>query len=189
MSGTRKPPNNSSMPPMDDEEMPVRRNPMDKDDEVVAPVVAPAVMPRPVAPVIPNGAATTASGSNTSPSMNTNYAPRPSTGGNNSGGDANAFYANIAANQESRPPDHWVKAYWRPAAAWLYMLICLMDFVVFPALTMILPGILKGFGVAIIYTPWQSLSLANGGLIHVSFGAIIGVAAWSRGKEKIADKN
>jgi hypothetical protein len=174
---------------MDDEEMPVRRNPMDRDDdEDVAPVVAPAVMPRPVTPVIPNGAATTASGSSTPPAVNTNNIPRPSTGGATVGGDANTFYANIAANQESRVEEHWIKSYWRPAMGWLYMLICLMDFVVFPALTMILPGILKGFGVAIIYTPWQSLSLSSGGLIHLSFAAILGVAAWSRGQEKINDK-
>jgi hypothetical protein len=94
---------------------------------------------------------------------------------------------NQAANPQQE--DHWVKSYWRPAAAWLYMLICLVDFVIFPALTMVLPAILKGFGVAIAYIPWQSLSLQNGGLIHLSFAAILGVAAWTRGNEKIAKVN
>jgi hypothetical protein len=34
------------------------------------------------------------------------------------------------------------------------------------------------------YTAWQSLTLANGGLIHIAFGAILGVAAFSRGQDK-----
>ena len=81
--------------------------------------------------------------------------------------------------------EHWLKAYWRPGMGWLYMLICFMDFVVFPALTMFLPALLKGIGSNLQYTAWQSLSLSNGGLIHIAFGTILGVAAWSRGQEKI----
>jgi hypothetical protein len=85
--------------------------------------------------------------------------------------------------------EHWIKSYWRPAMGWLYMLICFVDFVVFPALTMFLPAMLKGFGVTIDYSAWESLTLTNGGLIHIAFGAILGVAAWSRGKEKINGRN
>ena len=107
----------------------------------------------------------------------------------NSNFDANNYYNNIANNSESRDEEHWVKAYWRPAAAWLYMVICFMDFVGFPALAMLLPAILKGFGITIGYTAWQSLTLSNGGLIHVAFGTILGISAWSRGKEKLADKH
>lgn len=81
--------------------------------------------------------------------------------------------------------EHWLKSYWRPAMGWLYMVICFVDFVLFPAMAMFLPALLKGFGVAMQYTPWQSLSLSNGGLVHVAFGAILGVAAWSRGQEKM----
>jgi hypothetical protein len=69
---------------------------------------------------------------------------------------------------------------------WLYMLICFVDFVLFPAMTMFLPAVLKGFGVTVQYSAWQSLTLSNGGLMHIAFGAILGVAAWSRGQEKIA---
>lgn len=85
--------------------------------------------------------------------------------------------------------EHWLKSYWRPGMGWLYMLICFVDFVVFPALTMILPAILKGFSVDMQYQPWQSLTLSNGGLVHIAFGAILGVAAWSRGREKMIGAN
>ena len=82
--------------------------------------------------------------------------------------------------------EHWVKAYWRPAMGWLYMLICFMDFVGFPAISMFLPVAYKGLGMQIAYTPWNSLTLSNGGLIHLAFGAILGVSAWTRGQEKLA---
>ena len=75
---------------------------------------------------------------------------------------------------------------WRPAMGWLYMLICFMDFIGFPAISMFLPVVMKGFGIPMNYTAWQSLSLSNGGLIHLAFGAILGVSAWTRGQEKLA---
>jgi Holin of 3TMs, for gene-transfer release len=94
--------------------------------------------------------------------------------------------ADIAAHQMAKEDEHWVKAYWRPAMGWLYMAICFCDFIVFPMLTMFLPVIEKGFGVNVGYVPWVSLTLSNGGMIHVAFGAILGVAAYTRGQEKIA---
>lgn len=90
----------------------------------------------------------------------------------------------IARHQMSIQDESWIKSYWRPAMGWLYMLICFVDFVLFPALTMILPAILRNFGVSADYEPWTSITLSNGGLIHLAFGAILGVAAWTRGQEK-----
>ena len=90
---------------------------------------------------------------------------------------------------EPKKEEHWMKAYWRPAMGWLYMLICFCDFVAFPAIAMFMPVIMKGFGILIPYTAWQSLSLSNGGLMHLAFGAILGVSAWTRGQEKIAKIN
>ena len=92
----------------------------------------------------------------------------------------------IVDSQLDKQEEHWVKAYWRPAMGWLYMAINLMDFIIFPIISMMLPVIYKGFGVQMAYTPWQSLSLSNGGMIHIAFGAILGVAAYTRGQEKIA---
>jgi len=89
-------------------------------------------------------------------------------------------------DQLKKEDEHWVKSYWRPAMGWLYMLICFMDFVGFPSLSMFLPVIMRGFGITMQYVAWQSLTLSNGGLIHLAFGAILGVAAFSRGQEKLA---
>jgi len=95
----------------------------------------------------------------------------------------------VVKEQMSKEQEHWVKAYWRPAMGWLYMLICLCDFVIFPAVAMFLPVFFKGLGVQMPYTAWVSLTLSNGGLIHMAFGAILGVAAYGRTQEKVAARN
>jgi hypothetical protein len=95
----------------------------------------------------------------------------------------------VVDHQIEKEDEHWVKAYWRPAMGWLYMAICFMDFVGFPLITMFLPVVFKGLGVQITYTPWQSLTLSNGGLIHLAFGAILGVTSFMRGQEKLAKLN
>ena len=102
--------------------------------------------------------------------------------------DANttAAFGNMMAASAGKEPEHWMKAFWRPAMGWLYMLICFMDFVAFPMISMFLPIIEKGFGIQMGYTAWQSLTLSNGGLIHLAFGGILGVSAFGRTQEKKA---
>jgi hypothetical protein len=82
--------------------------------------------------------------------------------------------------------EHWIKTYWRPAMGWLYMMICFFDFIAFPFISMVLPLFYKKDNINVPYIVWQSLTLSNGGLIHISFAAILGVTAWTRGQEKIA---
>ena len=94
----------------------------------------------------------------------------------------------IVEKQMAKEEEHWAKSFWRPAMGWLYMVICFMDFVGFPLLTIFLPIIFKPFGLVMPYTAWQSLTLSNGGLIHLAFGAILGVSAFSRGQEKLAQR-
>lgn len=96
----------------------------------------------------------------------------------------------MADQQIKKEDEHWMKAYWRPAMGWLYMLICFFDFVIAPVLSMLMPIFLKSLGAnTVTYTQWQSLTLANGGLIHLAFGAILGVTAWGRTQEKNAANN
>ena len=95
----------------------------------------------------------------------------------------------IVDSQLKKQDEHWIKSYWRPCAGWLYMIICFMDFVGFPLLSMFLPVVLKPMGITIPYTPWTSLTLSNGGLIHLAFGAILGIAAYTRGAEKLSMLN
>ena len=102
--------------------------------------------------------------------------------------DANttAAFGNMMAASAGHEPEHWMKSFWRPAMGWLYMLICFMDFVAFPLISMFLPIIERGFGLQMGYTAWQSLTLSNGGLIHLACGGILGVRAFGRTQEKKA---
>ena len=129
----------------------------------------PAAVSPPPAPVMMASSGTTTNTNNTQTTVNT------------------ADLAALAGNsQPSVIEEHWAKSFWRPAMGWLYMIICFMDFVGFPLLTIFLPIIFKPFGLIMPYTAWTSLTLSNGGLIHLAFGAILGVSAFSRGQEKIA---
>jgi hypothetical protein len=83
--------------------------------------------------------------------------------------------------ENAKQDEHWMKAYWRPAMGWLYMLICFCDFVGFPIISMFMPVFIKGLP----YVAWKSITLDNGGLIHLAFGAILGVTAYGRTQEKM----
>lgn len=82
--------------------------------------------------------------------------------------------------------DHWMRKYWRPAMALTYMAICIFDFILFPILAMVQPLFMKFLGLNMTYVVWQSLTLQSGGFFHIAMGAVLGVAAWTRGQEKIA---
>lgn len=76
--------------------------------------------------------------------------------------------------------EHWMKAFWRPSLAFVYLIIVLFDFVIFPAFLAFL-----SFKHGQTYIPYQSISLQSGGLIHLSFGTILGLSAYTRGMAKI----
>lgn len=75
----------------------------------------------------------------------------------------------------------WMNRKWRPMMAITYMLINIFDFIIGP----IYYNLLQFLADAQHLEMWQSITLQNGGLIHVAFGAILGISAWTRGQEKI----
>ena len=74
----------------------------------------------------------------------------------------------------------WVNSKWRPMMGWMYMIICLFDFVAAPIGLAMLQASLKLPIVA-----WAPLTLQGAGLFHLSMAAILGVAAWTRGQERV----
>lgn len=68
--------------------------------------------------------------------------------------------------------------------AYLYMLICFFDFIVFPSLYMWFQSQSEVIGDA-GFTQWAPITLSNGGFFHIAMGAIIGVYAYQRSREKI----
>jgi len=78
--------------------------------------------------------------------------------------------------------EDWMNSKWRPAMGWLYMLVCAFDFIFFPILWSLLQSISHG----LVTSQWQPLTLQGAGLFHVAMGAVLGIAAYGRTKEKMA---
>jgi len=79
----------------------------------------------------------------------------------------------------------WINKKWRPVMGWIYMLTCTMDFVVFPILWSLLQAMSKGS----VTMQWQPLTLQGAGLYHIAMGAVLGITAYGRTKEKIEGKS
>jgi len=89
--------------------------------------------------------------------------------------------------------------YWRQAAAYTYLLICLMDFVFMPVyfewhnarmnnadlITLATrfqdgPSQIAALQTLREQRAWKPITLDSAGWVHVSFGAILGVSAFTR---------
>jgi hypothetical protein len=79
----------------------------------------------------------------------------------------------------------WINKKWRPVMGWVYMMTCTCDFVVFPVLWSLLQALSKGS----VTMQWQPLTLQGAGLYHIAMGAVLGIAAYGRTKEKIEGKS
>lgn len=76
----------------------------------------------------------------------------------------------------------WIDRKWRPLMGYMYMAVCIADFIVFPILWSILQSAFEGQ----ITSQWQPLTLQGAGLFHVAMGAVLGISAYGRTQEKIS---
>jgi hypothetical protein len=83
------------------------------------------------------------------------------------------------AQREETASEHIMSSIWRPMMGFTYMIICLFDFVAGPMMNALL-----AFYSHKDLVPWKSLTMSEGGMFHISMGAILGVAAWARNQEK-----
>jgi hypothetical protein len=124
------------------------------------------------------GASTNSFG--TTPGVNTqqiNQGQMNSTaGGSNAAQGADVLVANT--NED------WINKKWRPVMGWVYMLTCTADFVIFPILWSLLQAMSHGQ----VTSQWQPLTLQGAGLYHIAMGAVLGIAAYGRTKEKLESK-
>ncbi len=84
-------------------------------------------------------------------------------------------------DETPKEQESWLQKKWRPMMGWIYMVTCSCDFILFPVLWSILQS---STGASV--TQWNPITLQGAGLYHLAMGAVLGVAAWSRGQEKIA---
>ena len=91
----------------------------------------------------------------------------------------------MPVTEEKKLEEHWMKQYWRPMMGWLYMLVCLCDFVVFPVLW----GMLQYFLHPSQITQWDPITLKGAGFFHLAMGAVLGISAFGRTQEKKVGAN
>jgi hypothetical protein len=85
------------------------------------------------------------------------------------------------ATKVEKKTEDWMTTKWRPMMAVTYMAINIFDFILGPILYNLLQYWNPGQAIGM----WQPLTLQGGGLVHIAFGAILGISAWTRGQEKV----
>lgn len=81
--------------------------------------------------------------------------------------------------------EDWMNRKWRPAMGWTYMAICILDFAIFPILWSLIQATQSGS----VSMQWDPITLRGAGLFHMAMGTVLGIAAWTRGQEKLLISN
>jgi hypothetical protein len=83
------------------------------------------------------------------------------------------------------PKEDWMQNKWRPAMGWMYMAVCVFDFIVAPVLWSIIQ-LWETEAANDAFRQWAPLTLQSGGFFHIAMGAVLGISAFGRTKEKTA---
>jgi len=89
------------------------------------------------------------------------------------------------STESEKKKEDWMNSKWRPMMGWMYMCICMFDFMIAPILWSTIQALFHGG----ITTQWQPLTLQGAGLFHVAMGAVIGISAYGRTQEKLNGAN
>jgi len=89
----------------------------------------------------------------------------------------------VKSASEQKKED-WMNSKWRPMMGWMYMVVCMMDMVIFPVLWSLLQTLTHS-----PITQWSPLTLQGAGLFHIAMGAVLGIAAFGRTQEKLGGAN
>ena len=88
-------------------------------------------------------------------------------------------------SESEKKKEDWMNSKWRPMMGWMYMIVCLCDFVIFPVLWALLHAVLHTANMV----QWNPLTLQGAGLFHIAMGAVLGIAAFGRTQEKLGGAN
>ena len=75
-----------------------------------------------------------------------------------------------------------IHEHWRDWAAIVYLFICIVDFFIAPLLWNIGMTMMDN-EIKMNTSRWTPLTLQMGGMFHMSFAAILGVAGWKKKEE------
>ena len=87
-------------------------------------------------------------------------------------------------SESEKKKEDWMNSKWRPMMGWMYMVVCMMDMVIFPVLWSLLQTMTHS-----PITQWNPLTLQGAGLFHIAMGAVLGIAAFGRTQEKLGGAN
>ena len=156
------------------------------EDDFVEPTDLPSIaQSKSGPPPTGTGAASFSQGSYASPgagsaSVSSGYSPAPD---RNAAGSNAAQGADVLVAHDKDSSD-WINKKWRPVMGWVYMMTCTADFVVFPVLWSVLQALQGGQ----VTSQWNPITLQGAGLYHIAMGAVLGIAAYGRTKEKVEGK-
>jgi Holin of 3TMs, for gene-transfer release len=88
-------------------------------------------------------------------------------------------------SDSEKKKEDWMNSKWRPMMGWMYMAVCMADFILFP----ILWSIIQVHGGGEVKMQWQPITLQGAGLFHIAMGAVLGIAAYGRTQEKMNGAN
>jgi len=88
-------------------------------------------------------------------------------------------------SESEKKKEDWMNSKWRPMMGWMYMLVCMCDFIIFPVLWSLLHAVLHTANM----TQWNPLTRQGAGLFHIAMGAVLGIAAFGRTQEKLGGAN
>ena len=91
-------------------------------------------------------------------------------------------------SDSAKKQEDWMNSKWRPAMGWMYMMVCVFDFIVFPIMYTIVQ-FWETEAANDAFRQWQPLTLAGAGLFHMAMGAVLGLSAWGRTQEKLNGAN
>jgi hypothetical protein len=80
--------------------------------------------------------------------------------------------------------ESWLQSHWRCNMAYMYLFVCLFDFIFAPILYTIVQ-FWETNPANDAFRQWVPLTLANAGLFHVAMGAVLGISSYGRTREKI----
>jgi len=87
-------------------------------------------------------------------------------------------------SKSEQAKDDWMNTKWRPAMGWMYMGVCIFDFVLAPILWAVIQ-FWDTESANDAFRQWQPMTLQGAGLFHMAMGAVLGLAAWGRTQEKL----
>jgi len=91
-------------------------------------------------------------------------------------------------SESEKKKEDWMNSKWRPAMGWMYMAVCIFDFILAPILWAVVQ-FWETQAANDAFRQWQPLTLQGAGLFHMAMGAVLGLSAWGRTQEKLGGAN